>query len=146
MSKANWSLIAVGCGLLAQAAVAQGPAADWPLYSGDFSATRFSTLQEITKSNVGGLRQTCTYDTGESTAFQTGPIEVQGVLYFTTYNTTFAVDAANCQLKWKYNRPGPAGGLGVNRGVAFEGGKLFRGTGDAHVFALDATSGQPVGT
>jgi alcohol dehydrogenase (cytochrome c) len=144
MSKANWFLMAVGCGLLAQAAWAQGPAADWPLYSGDFSATRFSTLQEITKSNVSGLRQTCMYDTGESAAFQTGPIEVQGVLYFTTYNTTFAVDAANCQLKWKYSRPGPAGGLGVNRGVAFEGGKLFRGAGDAHVFALDAAGGQPV--
>ena len=144
MNRASWCSMAMGCGLLAQAAMAQSTAADWPLYSGDFSATRFSSLQEITKSNVNGLRQTCMYDTGESTAFQTGPIEVQGALYFTTYNTTFAVDASTCELKWKYSRPGPAGGLGVSRGVAFEGGKLFRGAGDAHVFALDAASGQPV--
>ncbi len=85
----------------------------------------------------------CTYETGESTSFQTGPIVVEGVLYFTTYNTTFAIDASTCSLKWKHSRPGPKGGLGVNRGLAFSGGKLFRGTGDAHIFALDASSGQP---
>ena len=136
--------MAACCGLLAQAGLSQNPPGDWLTYSGDFSATRFSGLQEITKSNVGALRKTCTYDTGETTAFQTGPLAVQGVLYFTTYNTTFALDASTCALKWKYSRPGPTGGLGVNRGVAFDGGKLFRGTGDAHVFALDAATGQPL--
>lgn len=139
-----WYSMAAGCGLLAQAGLSQSTAADWPLYSGDFSATRFSSLQEITKANVAGLRQTCTYDTGESAPFETGPIAVQGTLYFTTYDTTFAIDASTCALKWKYSRPGPKGGLGVNRGVAFDGGKLFRGTGDAHVFALDAAGGQPL--
>ncbi len=64
------------------------------------------------------------------------------MLYFTTYDTTFAVDASTCALKWKYSRPGPSGGLGVNRGLAFADGKLFRGTGDARVFAIDATNGQ----
>ena len=84
----------------------------------------------------------CTYDTGESVGFQTGPIEVQGLLYFTTYNTTFALDASTCALRWKYSRPGPANYLNVNRGVAFAEGRLFRGTGDAHVFALDAATGK----
>ena len=65
------------------------------------------------------------------------------MLYFTTYNTTYAVDASTCALKWKYSRPGPAGGLGVNRGAAYLDGKLFRGTGDAHIFALDAATGKP---
>jgi alcohol dehydrogenase (cytochrome c) len=68
---------------------------------------------------------------------------VQGVLYFTTYNTTFAIDASTCALKWKFSRPGSPGGLGVNRGIAFEGGKLFRGVGNAHILALDASTGQP---
>src|SRR5450631_3282923 len=93
-------------GLHAQSIFAQGQPGDWPVYSGDLSATRFSPLTEVTKANVSGLRRTCTYETGESTAFQTGPIEVQGVLYFTTYNTTFALDASTCALKWKYSRPG----------------------------------------
>jgi alcohol dehydrogenase (cytochrome c) len=92
-------------GLLASPGVAQSQSADWLGYNGDFAATRFSPLVEITKSNVTGLTRTCAYDTDESTAFQTGPIVVQGVLYFTTYNTTFAIDAATCALKWKFSRP-----------------------------------------
>jgi alcohol dehydrogenase (cytochrome c) len=132
-------------GLLVQTGVAQSqPGSDWPVYSGDFSATRFSPLGEVTKANVSDLRPICRYDTGESTSFQTGPIVVEGVLYFTTHNSTFAIDASTCALKWKYSRPGPSTGLGVNRGIAFEGGRLFRGTGDAHIFALDASTGQPV--
>ena len=38
-------------------------------------------------------------------------IVVEGVLYFTTYNTTFAIDASSCALKWKYSRPGPPSGV-----------------------------------
>jgi alcohol dehydrogenase (cytochrome c) len=140
--KTHLYLVVALFGLLAQTVCAQSQSGDWPAYSGDFSATRFSPLTEITKANVSGLRQTCTYETGESTAFQTGPIEVQGVLYFTTYNTTFALDASTCALKWKHSRPDRPGGLGVNRGVAYAAGRLFRGTGDAHVFALDASNGR----
>jgi alcohol dehydrogenase (cytochrome c) len=136
-------LLAAGFGLLAQHGLTQSQPAEWPTYTGDFSATRFSPLAEVTKANVSGLRRTCAYDTGETAAFQTGPLSVQGVIYFTTYNTTYAIDASTCALKWKYSRPGPGGGLGVNRGLAFAGGMLFRGTGDAHVFALDASTGKP---
>jgi len=130
-------------GLLAHTAVSQSQPIDWPTYSGDFSATRFSPLIEVNKATIGSLRRTCTYDTGEFTSFQTGPIEIRGALYFTTYNTTFALDAVTCALRWKYSRPGPESYLNVNRGVAFVDGRLFRGTGDAHVFALDAASGKP---
>jgi alcohol dehydrogenase (cytochrome c) len=122
----------------------QAQTTDWPLYTGDFAATRFSPLSEITKSNANQMRRICAYDTGESTAFETGPIEVQGVIYFTTYDATFAIDASSCSLKWKQSRPGPRGGLSVNRGLAFANGRLFRGTGDARLLALDAASGQPV--
>ncbi len=48
-------------------------------------------------------------------------------------------------MKWKNSRPGtPGGGLAVNRGVAFANGRLFRGTADGHLLALDAASGQSV--
>jgi alcohol dehydrogenase (cytochrome c) len=142
MFKTHFSIAAL-FGLLACTCAAQDQPGDWPVYNGSLSSSRFSPLAEVTKTNVGTLKRTCTYDTDESTAFQTGPIAVQGVLYFTTYNTTFALDADTCALKWKYSRPGPPGGLGVNRGLAFAGGKLFRGVGDGHVIALDATSGKP---
>ena len=109
--------IVVSLGLLAPAAFSQ--TTEWPTYNGDLAATRFSALSEINPGNVKNLRPVCTYDTGEITAFQSGLLMVQGVLYFTTYNNTYAVDATTCALKWKYERPGPKGGLGVNRGVAY---------------------------
>jgi len=127
---------------LAAAALAQAPA-EWPTYSGDYTANRFSPLSEVTKTNVSSLKRVCTYDTGEPAVFQTGLVMVQGVMYFTSYDDTYAIDASTCALKWKYNRPGPKGGLGVNRGLAFADGKVFRGGGDAHVFALDASTGKP---
>lgn len=142
MRKTVWCSIVIG--LVCSTAAVQAQTVDWPRYAGDLSATRFSPLAEITKSNAAQVRKICTYDTGETTSFQTGPIEVQGVIYFTTYNSTFAVDAASCALKWKQTRTGPPGGLQVNRGVAFENGRLFRGTGDGRLLALDAASGKPV--
>ena len=117
---------------------------DWTTYSGDLTATRFSSLTEISKANVGGLKQKCSYETGETTSFQTGPIVIQGVMYFTTQSTTYALDPDNCSLKWKQTRPGAAGGLAVNRGLAFENGRLFRGTADGHVIAINAATGAGV--
>lgn len=133
--------IIVSLGLLAQAGRAQS--LEWPSYNGDLGANRFSSLSEINAANVKNLLRSCTYDTGETTSFQSGLLMVKGVIYFTTNTATYAVDASSCALKWKYSRPGGRGGLGVNRGLAWLDGKLFRGTGDAHVFALDGTTGKP---
>jgi alcohol dehydrogenase (cytochrome c) len=133
--------IVFSLGLLARAGLSQS--VEWPSFNGDLAANRFSPLNEINSGNVSNLRVACTYDTGETGSFQSGLLMVQGVIYFTTYGTTYAVDASTCALKWKYSRPGPTRGLGVNRGVAYLDGKLFRGAGDGHVFALDAATGQP---
>ncbi len=141
MHRTKLYLIVVSLGLLAQAGFSQS--VDWPSYNGDLGATRFSPLSEITPANVKSLHPACTFDTGETTPFQSGLLMVQGVLYFTTSGTTYAVDASNCPLKWTNTREGPRGGLGVNRGAAYLDGKLFRGAGNAHVFAIDAAGGQP---
>jgi len=98
MHRTKLYLIAVALGLFAPAGRSQS--VEWPSYNGDLGATRFSPLSEITSGNVKTLRSACTYDTGETTAFQTGLVMVQGVLYFTTYNTTYAVDASSCALMW----------------------------------------------
>src|SRR5260221_14506998 len=66
------------------------------------------------------------------------------VLYFTTNTKTYAVDGATCQLKWMHDQPPPVSPLNENRGVAFSAGRLFRGTGDPHVIAIDASSGAQV--
>jgi alcohol dehydrogenase (cytochrome c) len=135
------ALFAASCAFFASPAVAQS--GEWSSYNGDLAATRFSPLGEITPANVNALKPVCTYDTGESAPMQSGLLMVQGVIYFTVFNTTYAVDASTCALKWKYNRPGQRSGLGVNRGLAYMDGKLFRGGIDTHLYAIDAATGQP---
>ncbi len=129
--------------LLALATTALAQSTDWPSYNGDLTSNRFSPLTEITAANVATLHPACTYDTGETVAFQTGLVMTQGTIYFTTFNNTFAIDASTCVLKWKYNRPDATRGLGVNRGVAYLDGKLFRGASGAHLISIDAATGQP---
>lgn len=127
---------------------AQPPAArtppgpgDWPVYNGTLAGDRFASLAQITRANVGQLKETCAFDTPDTVSFQSGLVAMDGVLYFTAYNNTYAIDAATCQQKWKHTRPETATFLAVNRGVGYADGRIFRGTGDAHVLALDANSG-----
>jgi alcohol dehydrogenase (cytochrome c) len=120
---------------------------DWPDYDRNYTGDRYSPLSEITASNVTALSPLCTYDTGAKTSFETGLVAVAGTLYFTTLDSTFAIDAANCELRWKQTEPLSAeqrAGLGVNRGVAFADGKIFRGFDDGNVVAIDAVSGKPM--
>lgn len=125
----------------AAAALTAAPSADWPTYNGPLAGDRFSPLAQITAANVSQLRQVCAFDAAEAVNFQSGIVAVNGVLYFTVFNHTYAVDAATCQQKWKHTRAEPDTFLMVNRGVAYADGLLFRGTGDAHVVAIDAASG-----
>jgi alcohol dehydrogenase (cytochrome c) len=121
------------------------PPGDWRTYNRTVAGDRFSPLAEITRANVGQLKEICRYTLPEVTSLQTGPIVVDGVLYFTTDTISYAINAASCAEKWKYVRhsdtPHP---LAVHRGFAYLGGRLFRGTSDAHVFALDASDGRLV--
>lgn len=148
------TLLAFGCGgsgtrpqdaqsqAATQAAVRQAPAAgNWVTYGGPLAGDRYSPLSQITTANVAQLRQLCAFDAGESVNFQSGIVAVDGVLYFTLFNNTYAVDGTTCQQKWKHTRPEPQTFLMVNRGVGYSDGRLFRGTGDAHVVAIDAKDG-----
>lgn len=119
------------------------PAGDWRTYNRTVAGDRFSPLAEITPANVSQLREICRYAIPEVTSLQTGPIVIKGVLYFTTDTISYAIDAASCAEQWKYVRhsatPHP---LAVHRGFAYLDGRLFRGTSDAHVFALNASDGR----
>jgi len=126
------------------AAATAAPAAsgNWPTYNGPLAGDRYSPLTQITPTNVAQLRQVCAFDAPEAVNFQSGIVAVDGVLYFTLFNHTYAIDGATCQRKWKQTRPEPDTFLMVNRGVAYSDGRLFRGTGDAHVVALAAADGK----
>jgi alcohol dehydrogenase (cytochrome c) len=115
---------------------------DWISYNGNHANDRFSSLASITTSNVSELARICTFDSGDTTSFQNGPVVVNGVIYVTTHNSTYAVDGETCALHWKHTRSAPPAFLKVNRGVAYANGRLFRGSTDAHLVAIDAADGQ----
>src|SRR5689334_4211222 len=119
------------------------PPGDWLTFNRTLAGDRFSPLSEINRSNVAQLRVVCRYALPEVTALQTGPIVVGGTMYFTTDTISYAIDGSTCTEKWKSVRHSPTPNrLAVNRGAAYMDGKLFRGTSDAHVIALDAATGK----
>jgi glucose dehydrogenase len=102
--------------------------ADWPLYNGDYQSTRFSKLSEISPANVSNLRQVCAYKLPESVTFESGLVAVQRTLYFTTYESTYAIDAGTCALKWRASHPiGTIPAAAATRGVAYWNGHVYRG-------------------
>lgn len=132
------SILLAGCGMRSAS-----NSTDWPMYNGDFASTRFSLLSDITPANVASLRQICAYNLPETVTFESGLVAVQGTLYFTTYEYTYAIDAGDCELKWRARHPIttiPA--AAATRGVAFLDGHVFRGSYDGNVIAYDATTGQ----
>ncbi len=129
-------------GEVASAAPGAMPPADWPAYNRTLAGDRYSPLAEITTENVGQLKLHCAYTLPEVGAFQTGPLVVGGTMYFTTFKGSYAIDAASCTQKWaRVDKSTGPGGLAVNRGFAYLDGRLYRGTAESHVVALDAADG-----
>jgi alcohol dehydrogenase (cytochrome c) len=115
------------------------------MYNGGYSADRFSPLAQITRTNVSSLTEVGRYELPETTSFQSGPVVVDGALYVTTATGTYAMDAKTGKLQWSHKYPAKSMGLGTPvRGVAYHEGRLYRGTPDAHLIALDANSGRIV--
>jgi alcohol dehydrogenase (cytochrome c) len=117
---------------------------DWMTYNRTLQGDRYSPLKEISIANVKNLKSIATFDTGEGVAFETGPIVVDGTMYFTTYQTTFAVDAITGQLKWRTSHPVDTPGERSHRGVAYADGMVFRGFNDGHFVAMKITDGSVV--
>ena len=129
------------------AAVTPSPETDtsvqWPAYNRTAKAWRFAPSAQITPRNAASLEVVCEYDTGETTSFQTSPLVVEDVMYFTTEKGTYAVDARDCSEIWTVRADyEPVSPLKVNRGAAFMDGRLFRGYLDGRVVALDAATGR----
>jgi alcohol dehydrogenase (cytochrome c) len=133
-------ILGVACAVAASSEAAMD--ADWPSYNRTLSGDRYSALANINRANVKKLNVTCTFDTGTMTSFQSGIIEVVGMLYGTTETDTFAIDPGTCAQKWRVHETyTSASPLKVNRGVAYLNGRLFRGTQDGRVLAYEAATG-----
>ena len=141
---ATVAALAAGSEVASSAPAAAQPA-DWTGYNRTLAGDRYSPLAEITSANVAQLKLRCAYTLPEVVAFQTGPLVVQGTMYFTTFEGSYAIDASSCMEKWsRHDKSAGPPGLAVNRGFAYLDGRLFRGTADAHVIALDAADGHTI--
>jgi len=120
----------------------------WPTYHGNESGNRFSPLNQINASNVGQLTPKWMFNiAGAPRPLQVTPVVVDGVMYVTTVNEAYALDARNGREIWHYRRPrsqnmaGDAAS-GINRGVAVLGDRVFMVSDNAHLFALHRLTGQ----
>ncbi|MGH9475122.1 MAG: pyrroloquinoline quinone-dependent dehydrogenase [Terriglobales bacterium] len=156
------------CLLLSLAAVAQ--TYGWPAYGGTVAGTRYSAAKQITTANVAQLQVAWTFHTHElagldrdpqalafvesKAAFEATPILHRGVLYLSTpLDVVFALDARTGAERWSYNPHLHRLGYSEvsSRGVAYWQGKgrgtcaarVFIGTLDARLIALDAATGKP---
>ena len=120
----------------------------WPTYDGNQSGNRFSPLKQIDTGNVERIAPKWMFTIpGAPRALEVTPIVVDGVMYVTSVNEAYALDARSGREIWHYNRPrsqGLAGDAasGINRGVAVLGDRVFMVSDNAHLFALHRFTGQ----
>lgn len=115
----------------------------WLTFNGGYSANRYSPLKQITTRNVKSLKKVASYKLPETTSFQAGPVVVGSTMYFTTATSTYAINARTAKLLWSYKYTPKSMGLGTPvRGLAYANGRLYRGTPDARVMAMNAKTGE----
>ena len=119
---------------------------DWTGYNGDPSGNRYSKLSQIDTANVSRLAPRWIFQLPGGTNLQVTPVVAAGVMYVTSANECWALDAGSGRWIWHYQRRrtrgigGTAAG-GVNRGVAVAGDRVFMVTDNAHLIALDRSAG-----
>src|SRR4029434_7392291 len=92
---------AIPFAIVATTLAADGPQTDWPSYNRTLTSERYASLDQINRTNVSKLKQLCVFDLRVDSSFQTGPLVIGRTLYATTDKEILAIDAANCQLKWR---------------------------------------------
>jgi len=136
-------------------------AQEWLHYGGDAGGSKYSPLDQINRNNITQLKVAWTFNTGDlsdgtvhtpGSAFECTPVVVEGVMYVTTpFSRVVALEAETGKQIWsfdpKLDKSRPYS-LFINRGVAVarvgNGRRIFLGTLDGRLFALDARTGQPV--
>jgi PQQ-dependent dehydrogenase (methanol/ethanol family) len=122
---------------------------NWLTYWGDYQGTHFSALKEIDPSNVRQLQAKWALQLPGGSTIEATPLVVDGVMYTSgPPGTVVAVDARTGRQIWRYQRPqkvrNPNEINPFNRGVAILGNRVFVGTLDAVLIALDARNGLPL--
>src|SRR5947209_9791018 len=154
-------VLVTGMALGAPTAIAQpvdtalidaGSANDWLTYHGSYKSYHYSPLDQINAGNVRDLTVAWIHVPGRSTrGLQSMPLAADGVLYYTgSHSRTFALDGATGKVIWSYI-PELDEALAArqthspyNRGAAIGEGKVFVGTVDGRLIALDMKTGKPL--
>ncbi|MEZ5611023.1 MAG: PQQ-dependent dehydrogenase, methanol/ethanol family [Rhodocyclaceae bacterium] len=123
--------------------------ANFLLSNMSYAQTRYYPASQINSKNVSQLRPVFNFQTAVLESMETAPIVVDGVMYITTsYNHVYALDAKTGKEFWHYkHKMGPVTTYCCgpnNRGVAIMGDRVFMGTLDARLVALDARTGKVV--
>ena len=123
---------------------------EWLAPGGDLRNTRFSTLDQLTPANVKQLKGAWAIHLGSGLgakySLETTPIVKDGVMYVTSGNECYALDAGTGRQIWRYQRARTRGMIGnaaggINRGAAVAGDRVFMATDHAHLIALDRATG-----
>jgi PQQ-dependent dehydrogenase (methanol/ethanol family) len=126
---------------------------DWVMPRGNYSATAFSELKQITPENVKSLAPAWTFSTGVLRGHEGAPIVIGDMMYFSTPfpNIVYALDLAHEEkIVWKYEPKQDPNVIPVmccdtvNRGVSYGDGKIFLHQADSTLVALDAKTGAVV--
>jgi alcohol dehydrogenase (cytochrome c) len=117
--------------------------------NGNYDQTRYYPGKQINASNVGKLHPVWIFQTEVKESLETTPIVVNGVMYVTTsFNHVYALNAKTGEQYWHYkHNMGPITTYCCgpnNRGVAIYDDKVYMGTLDAKLVALDAKTGSLV--
>ncbi len=122
---------------------------NWLTYNGGYASQRYSELDQITPRNIDDLEVKWTLQNQVFGAWQTNPIVIDGIMYITQRpNDVMAVDAVTGRVFWMYRHTNAENARvccgANNRGVAVLGDKVYMGTQDAHLIALDRINGKPL--
>ena len=133
----------------------QQDANQWVMPLGNYSSTRYSTLNQINRDNVKNMRVAWSFSTGVLRGHEGGPLVIGNMMYVHTPfpNKVYALDLSkNGAIAWSYEPRQDNKVIAVmccdtvNRGVAYGDGKIFLHQADTTLVALDAKTGKMVWT
>lgn len=123
----------------------------WELHGNDTGEQRFSTLKTISRDNVADLGLAWFFDIKTPRGVEATPLVVDGVMFVSgSWSVVYALDAKTGQLLWDYDPQVDRAWLAktccdaVNRGVAYRDGRVYVGTIDGRLVALNAATGAVV--
>src|SRR5438874_11611644 len=121
-------------------------AANWLTYNGDYSGRRYSSLYQTNTTNVTQVRAESVFHSSNSDLLEVTPVVVNGIMFATAANDTYALDARTGRMIWHHSRPNSEGLIDdasrhISRGTAVWHSRIYRQTDNAHLLCLDARSG-----